>query len=72
MTRTVAIGRAIPDHNLGVADTGQEAVLLQEPVILLLFGVEEVLSDAPEESLAIGHRFKSLNDSFLGFWLWGS
>ena len=43
----------------------------KEPVLLLLFRVEEVLSNAPEESLAIGHRFKSLNDSFLGFWLRG-
>ena len=29
VTRTVAKGRAIPDHSLEVADTGQEAVLLQ-------------------------------------------
>ena len=54
MTRTVAKGCAIPDHSLEVADTGLEAVLFQGAVFLLLFGVEEVLSDAPEESLAFG------------------
>ena len=36
----------------------------KEPVLLLLFRVEEVLSDAPEESLAIGYRFKNINNSF--------
>ena len=37
--------------SLEVADTGPV------PVLLLLFGVEEVVSDAPEEGLSIGHRF---------------
>ena len=68
MTRTKAKGCTIPDQNLEVADTGLEAVLLQGAVFLLLFGVEEVLSDAPEEKSGLWHRFNSLSDSFLGFW----
>ena len=36
----------------------------KEPVLLLLFGVEEVVSDAPEEGLSIGYMFKNINDSF--------
>ena len=36
----------------------------KEPVLLLLFRVEEVVSDAPEEGLSIGYRFKNINDSF--------
>ena len=53
----MAKGRAIPDHSLEVADTGQEAVLLQGASPPSPLRVEKVLSDAPEESLAIGHRF---------------
>ena len=30
----------------------------KEPVLLLLFRVEEVVSDASEEGLSIGYRFK--------------
>ena len=51
--------------SLEVADTGPV------PVLLLLFGVEEVVSNALEEGLSFGYRFKSVNDSFLGFWLRG-
>ena len=36
----------------------------KEPVLLLLFRVEEVVSDAPKEGLSIGYRFKNINDSF--------
>ena len=45
--------------------------MLQGAVFLLPFGVEEVLSDALKEGLSFGYRFKSLNDTFLGFWLQG-
>ena len=51
--RTEPKGRAIPDLSPEVADTGLEAVLLQGAVFLLPFGVEEVLSDALEEGLAL-------------------
>ena len=37
---------------------------MKKPVLLLLFRVEEVVSDAPEEGLSIGYRFKNINDSF--------
>ena len=68
VTRTKPKGHTIPDLSPEVADTGLEAVLLQGAVFLLLFGVEEVLSNAPEEKSGLWHRFNSLSDSFLGFW----
>ena len=69
--RTEAKGRAIPDHSLEVADTGLEAVLLQGAVFLLPFGVEEVLSDALEEGLALW-QVQLLKRFLSGFWLAGN
>ena len=48
----------IPDLSLEVADTGQEAVLLQGAGLPSPLRVEEVVSDAPEEGLPISCRFK--------------
>ena len=42
-----------PDLSPEVAAVGLEAVVLQGAVFLLPFGVEEVLSDALEEGLAL-------------------
>ena len=59
---------AIPDLAMRLLIQAKKLSCFKEPVFLLLFGVEEVLSDAPEEKSGLWHRFNSLSDSFLGFW----